>query len=283
MSMSTPLPTQLRRWWSAHPAATEIVAGLVVAVAIAAVVAYQYGLTVDAWIRGASLGPWLGLAVGWSYRRRRTAAEREAVARQAQRLQLARELHDTVAGQVSVIGIQAAAARRVLASRPDDAAVALERIEAASRAANTDLRRMLDALRGDEAARTVAEPGLAQLDDLVATFGGDEAPVILAVGQGTLPVTDAAVDRAAYRIVQEALTNAVRHANGGKVEVRVMCRDDGLSLDIADSGGRRQNVSDGGFGIEGMRERAAVYGGRLEAGPRDDGFAVKAWLPASKV
>jgi signal transduction histidine kinase len=212
----------------------------------------------------------------------------------AQRLQLARELHDTVAGHVAVIGIQAAAARRVLATRPEEASAALERIELLGRAANADLRRMLIALRGDATATRAAEPGLADLESLVRPFDGVGAAVALTVAPGSLPVADEAVDRAAYRIVAEALANVRRHA--GSVPVSVGVRRDGSMLVVevvngpasgaaravgnTERAGSRPEAGSG-TGIPGIRERAAMLGGSADAGPTPDGgFAVLVRLPA---
>ena len=127
-----------------------------------AIALWQWGTTGDAILRGLTLGLWLGLVV-WVVARRRRAVEERARARAeadraALRLGLARQLHDTLAGEVAAIGIQAAAGRRVLATQPSEAAAALERIEVASRAANADLRRMLEALRSDDGAALAAAP-----------------------------------------------------------------------------------------------------------------------------
>ena len=136
-----------RSWVGRHRTAAEIGAGLLAFAAVLGITFFQWGPTVDGAIRGITLGGWVALAVYLVVRRRRVAEEQRASAAVDQRLRIARELHDTVAGAVSSIGIQAAAARRVLRTSPDDAALALERIESASRGANADLRRMLDALR----------------------------------------------------------------------------------------------------------------------------------------
>jgi signal transduction histidine kinase len=241
----------------------------------------QWGVGADGLFRGLSLGVWLGALAWFVVRRRRTAEEEARRAVIEQRLQLARELHDTVAGQVSVIGIQAAAARRILVSRPDEAALALERIELAGRSANADLRRMLDALRGNDGTEpTGAAPGLAGLEDLVAGFNTGVPLVTLDLEPGVRPVRDAAVDRAAYRIVQEALTNARRHA--GDVPVRIDLRRDGLSiaLEVVNGPGTAAADPGGGLGLVGIRERATLLGGMADAGPTaDGGFAVRARLP----
>ena len=165
-------------WRAGHPAAAEVgvaagAGGLVLLVAV-----WQWGATPDALLRGITLGTWMGIVVWLVARRRRVAEERareRAAAERADlRLTLARELHDTVAGDVAAIGIQAAAARRVIDTQPAEAAAALERIEVASRAANADLRRMLGALRSDDATSLAAAPGLAALPR--AGRGADARP-----------------------------------------------------------------------------------------------------------
>ena len=277
---------QFRDLRDQHPVAVEVGTGIAAGVLVLVVTLFQWGLSEG--LKAGSLGGWLGALVWFVTRRRRVAEERAKQGLVAQRLQLARELHDTVAGQVSVIGIQAAAARRVLTTRPDDAALALERIETASRAANTDLRRMLDALRGSDAVEPAgAAPGLDELEDLVAGFQGGDAHVTLVIGPGTRPVRDVSVDRAAFRVVQEALTNARRHAGDVPVSVMVDRDRDALVVDIvngptAASGHAVAGAdgSGGGLGLVGLRERAALLGGTVDAGPTPDGgFAVRARLP----
>ena len=145
---------RLAAWRGSNPAVAEVAVGVGAGALVLVVALWQWGTTGDALLRGLTLGLWLGLVV-WLVARRRRAVEERALARAeadraALRLELARELHDTLAGEVAAIGIQAAAGRRVLATRPAEAAAALERIEVASRAANADLRRMLEALRSDD-------------------------------------------------------------------------------------------------------------------------------------
>jgi signal transduction histidine kinase len=277
----------LREARTRRPVAFEVGTGIAAGVLVLVVSLTQWGTDWDSLFRGLSLGAWLGVVVWFATRRRRVEEERATRAVGEQRLQLARELHDTVAGQVSVIGIQAAAARRVLTSRPDDAAVALERIESAARAANADLRRMLDALRsGDPAVGPAAEPGLGALEELVAGTPGGQGRVALTIEPGTLPVSDVAVDRAAYRIVQEALTNVGRHA--GDVPISVDVRRDGgvLVLTVingpgaAGSQGASGRGEGAGLGLVGVRERAALLGGSADGrATPDGGFAVHARLP----
>ncbi len=274
-------------WVGRHRTAVEIGAGLLAFAAVLGVTFFQWDLTVDGLVRGLTLGGWVGLAAYLVVRRRRVAEERQARAAVDQRLRIARELHDTVAGAVSSIGIQAAAARRVLRTSPDDAASALERIESASRAANTDLRRMLDALREGGPMSTAPEAGLDRLEALAEETRASGPEVQLTVDRAALALGDPALDHAAYRIVQEALTNVVRHAGAVPVEVEVRVRPDRvLDLSIVNGpapAGRAPRTGQAGLGLTGMRERVALFDGALDAGPTSvGGFAVRATLPLDR-
>src|SRR3954468_10826895 len=162
------MPGSVRDWTHRHRDLAELALGVAVALGLLLVSLSQWGMTDLGLSRGVALGLSFAVATVWVYRRRRLRDEARERAMLEQRLRLARELHDAVAGQVAVVGIQAAAARRVLATRPDEAAAALERIEIASRAAVDDLRRMLVTLREGPTAPHGAAPGLGQLDDLLA-------------------------------------------------------------------------------------------------------------------
>lgn len=273
-----------RSWVGRHRTAAEIGAGLLAFAAVLGITFFQWGPTVDGAIRGITLGGWVALAVYLVVRRRRVAEEQRASAAVDQRLRIARELHDTVAGAVSSIGIQAAAARRVLRTSPDDAALALERIESASRGANADLRRMLDALREGGPMSAAPEAGLDRLEALAEETRASGPDVRLSVDPAALALGDPALDHAAYRIVQEALTNVVRHAGAVPVEVDVRIRPDRvLDLSVVNGPGseaRPSRHAEAGLGLTGMRERTALFGGAVDAGPTPDGgFAVRATLP----
>ena len=271
-----------RRWRAGHAPAAEALAGLAAGVAVALVGVWQWGTSGDALLRAASIGTWLGLVV-WLVARRRRVAEEAAVAeRAALRLSLARELHDSVAGEVAAIGIQAAAARRVVTSRPEDAAAALERIEVASRAANADLRRMLEALRDGSASPSGASPGLGAVQELVDRRSlGRGGMTTLDLDPAALAIGDVAMDQAAYRIVEEAMRNAMAHAGGAPIRVRIAVEGGELRLEVVNGPGRAGSAWPGsGMGLAGMRERAALFGGGLTAGPTPDGgFRVAASLP----
>jgi signal transduction histidine kinase len=243
----------------------------------------QWGVTDQGWVRGISLGVAMGLVVSVGYRRSRRLEERRQRAIADQRLWLSRELHDAVASQVSIIGIQAAAARRVLRERPDEAALALERIEAAARTANTDLRRMLEGLRNREGGSVqsgLGRPTLHELPALAQQFEAAGLRVRL-TGTGQLPALSSAVDEAAHRIIQEALANSLVHAGSAVTDVNVASRDGLLCITVANRLGRPHLSHVGsGMGIGGMRERAELLGGTLTAAPTiDRRFTVEAILP----
>ena len=275
-----------RAWRVAHPAVAEVGIAVAAAILVTVVAVSQWGTTSDSLLRGLTLGTWLGVVVWAVARRRRVAEERVRrqgeMARDALRLELARELHDTLAGEVAVIGIQAAAARRVMDSQPAEAAAAMQRIEVASRAANADLRRMLEALRsGDDASLSVA-PGLGDLAALAdAQTLGRAGAISVAVDEDVAATIDVALDRTAYRIAEEAIRNARRHAGPVAVDVTATIEAGELCLVIENGPGRAASEGQGsGLGLVGMRERAAVFGGSIDAGPTPSGgFRVAARLP----
>lgn len=207
----------------------------------------------------------------------------------AERLRIARELHDMVAHSIGIIAIQAGAASQVIGTRPAEAGEALRAIEATSRETLSGLRRTLVALRQadhdpDTAGRargTLApSPGLADIDRLAAATG--DAGVRVEVRRsGEERAVPADIDLSAFRIVQEALTNVVRHAGTGRCRVLIDYGDEELSVEIVDDGrGAAEHGPAQGFGLVGMRERVALLSGELSAGPRPEGgFRVKARLP----
>jgi signal transduction histidine kinase len=214
---------------------------------------------------------------------------REELARRAvveERLRLARELHDVVAHAMSVIAVQSGVGAHVANTQPKEAAKALVAIEATSRAALEELRRLLGVLRqADEPQGDLAPvPGLANLDVLLTEVSKAGLAVKLQVN-GTQPQLPAGVDLSAYRIVQEALTNVVKHAGPARAQVVVGYGDQEVTVEVIDDGrGAVTSVSDGrvgtGHGLIGMRERVQAFGGDLEAGPRPGGgFRVAARLP----
>lgn len=199
----------------------------------------------------------------------------------AERMRIARELHDVVAHHVSVMGVQAGAARRVLARDPEQATIALASIEAASREAVSELHGLLGFLRQDGDVDTTAPlPTLGHLEALVDQVGEADVAVELTVEglDGSIP---AGLDLSAFRVVQEGLTNVVKHAGpGARAAVAVVQGPDALVVTVEDDGGRSPRAvppAGSGNGLVGMRERVALHGGVLEAGPRPGGgFAVHA-------
>jgi signal transduction histidine kinase len=211
-------------------------------------------------------------------------AQAAAQAAMAERLRIARELHDLVAHSTGIIAIQAGSGRRVFDARPDQARDALTAIEAISRETLSGLRRMVTGLRRADPepragqASLGAAPGLADIDRLAATVR--EAGVQVEVDwHGSREPLPADIDLSAFRIIQEAVTNVVRHASVGECQVSIGQQDGQLSIEVTDSG-RGGTVAGTGYGITGMRERAALLGGDFLAGPRPGGgFRVAVQLP----
>ena len=206
--------------------------------------------------------------------------EEEARRRVAEdRLRIARDLHDSVAHAMATINVQAGAAAHVVERRPEAAKEALAAIRRASGDVLDELGAMLTLLRDDAApADRAPTPGLDRVPDLVATSRDNGLTVTLSV-DGPVEAVPAAVGTAAYRIVQESLTNVLRHAPRATARVAVTAGGDGgLSVEVTDDGAGRGVASAGtGMGLRGMRERAESTGGRLDAGPRAaGGYAVRA-------
>ena len=206
--------------------------------------------------------------------------ERERVAVAAERRRIARDLHDVIAHSVSVMIVQAGAARLLLAEQPARAAGPLLAVEQAGREALAELRRMLGMLRAGAAqAALTPQPGLAELEALLAQTRAAGLPVELSV-EGEPKTVPKGLDLAAYRIVQESLTNARKHAGAAQAQVTVRFAPETLELIITDDGSAPPNGNPSGHGLVGMRERAALYGGDFEAGPRAaGGFRVAARMP----
>jgi signal transduction histidine kinase len=206
-----------------------------------------------------------------------------------ERLRIARELHDVVAHTMSTINVQASAAAIVLTERPDEAAESLEAIRTASKNGLRELRAILNVLRqADDADPTTPAPGLAQLDPLIAGVTQAGLPTALEVTGEPAPLSEG-VDLAAFRIIQESLTNAIRHAGPATATVTLRYWDNWLLIDVTDTGrgvpaaGAKNGGTwhaGAGHGLAGMRERAAVAGGTVTAGPgAGGGFRVTAELP----
>nr|WP_233158988.1 histidine kinase [Actinophytocola xanthii] len=200
----------------------------------------------------------------------------------AERVRIARDLHDVVAHHVSVMGVQAGAARRVLETDPALASAALRTVEETARTAIGELRGLLGVLRAEADGEPPGETpaGLDQLPELVLRARTAGIEVEHGIFGEPRPVPNA-VALSAYRVVQEALTNVVKHARARRAEVRVRYLDAALEVEVTDDGqGVLEGGSTNGFGLLGMRERIAVHGGELEAGPRRDaGYRVRATFP----
>jgi signal transduction histidine kinase len=245
--------------------------------------------------------PWLGpalfgvLVVGASWVVGRVVREHRLLTAQAaqrlaeravtaERLHIARELHDVVAHSISVIAVKAGVANHVLAARPEEAADALRVIEGASRSALTELRHLLGVLRsedGDAPPELGPAPGLAGVPALVARAerAGTAVELVLPDDADVAALPEG-VDLSAYRIVQEALTNVLKHAGPARCRVEVRIERDRLRIAVVDSGVGTGATRHAGHGLIGMRERVAVYGGAFRAGPEPGGgFAVRADLP----
>ena len=222
-------------------------------------------------------------ASGQQDRAERLEREQDALAARAvaaERSRIARELHDVIAHSLSVIVVQAAAERRVLGPGRESTAETLDSIEQAGRQAMTELRRLLGLLRKSGGELSLApQPGLGELADLVAEVR--EAGVEVDVRtDGDLGVLPRGLDLTAYRILQECLTNVLKHAAARRAEISLRQLGRCLDIEVIDDGTSAGAPSPGGFGLVGMRERVSVYGGTVQAGYRDGGgFRVHARLP----
>jgi signal transduction histidine kinase len=210
--------------------------------------------------------------------RERELVKREAVI--AERARIARELHDVIAHHVSMMVVQAGAERRVLDAGNESTREVLTTIERIGRGALTEMRRLVGMLRGDDDDVLAPQPGISDLATLVAQMraAGLDAQLHMEGEGREIPI---GIDLSAYRIVQEGLTNALRHAGRARTVVRVRYGADSLEIEIIDDGGAGAvEVDRGGHGLVGMRERVALYGGTLDAGRRPSGgFAVRVLLP----
>jgi signal transduction histidine kinase len=209
-------------------------------------------------------------------------ARQEEARRKAdeERLRIARELHDVLAHNISLINVQSGVALHLMDDQPEQARIALEAIHEASADALREVRTALNILRGSkEEPPRAPTTGLARLDELVSRAAAAGVGVSLEV-QGDPRPLPASVDLAAFRIVQESLTNIVRHAEAGSAKVELTYGNGDLTLQIDDDGWGPASQAGGGSGIAGMRDRATALGGELEAGPQPaGGFRVRARLP----
>jgi signal transduction histidine kinase len=256
-------------------------------------VASELGVLV-AWLAGRNLrlrrARWAELQA----RTERLEREREEEARRAvteERLRIARELHDVIAHSMSVIAVQSAVGNHVIDAQPAEARQALAAIEATSRSALTEMRRLLGVLRqeGEPRGSLSPAPGLADLSSLVSQVQDAGLQVWINVdGQrGSVPP---GIDLSAYRVIQEALTNVIKHAGSAAATVTIRYRDDSVTVEIANQAPAASVAHvpaprmGSGHGIIGMRERVAVFGGQFAAGSGPDGgFLVRACFPIAAV
>jgi signal transduction histidine kinase len=265
---------------------TLVAGGMVVGLYVMAFASDGTGISADAVIFYTLLlsTPW---AAGRAVRQRRLndreleqEKTRAAAAIVDERARIARELHDVVAHSISVMVLQARGGRRVLESDPADARDAFANIEQTGQQALDEMRRLLGMLRrGDEEVSLAPQPSLKELGALVEQVRAAGLPVQVAI-EGEPRDLPPGVDLSAFRIVQEALTNALRHAGPARARVVLRYLADDLELEISDDGRGTGDESGSGYGLVGMRERVDVYGGELQAGRRPGGgYALRVRLP----
>ncbi|GAB2967227.1 hypothetical protein GCM10023080_032210 [Streptomyces pseudoechinosporeus] len=277
-------------------------AGLVIAAVLAGFAFRETDPILPGWSSPAVVlliaGVLAGLVRIW---RRQLAASRDRYARlqeaqeeatrravEEERARIAAELHDVVTHNVSVMVIQAGAARKVMDAAPERSKKALLAVEAGGRAAMAELRHVMGLLAGPETGRPDSpadgfepQPGLGQLDALVERVRAAGTPVGVAVSLPPDPLPPG-VELTAYRVVQEALTNTIKHAAGAEASVVIGYTGDCLEIEVTDTGGAHDSppAEGNGRGLIGLRERLAVYGGELTAGPTlADGYRIKARIP----
>jgi signal transduction histidine kinase len=270
------LPYSLFRWGSGR----EIASGLVFMLATYAAAALHGEMHDLTELASAAIFMLFPGALGASVRFRAESHRRELDnAKLQERAQLARDLHDTVAHHISAIAIQAQAGRAVLATRPEAAASALETIAAEASRTLSELRSIVRTLRDDRGVPLEPQPGVSDIARLAGERRG--APAVHVELEGGLDALRPAVQAALYRIAQESITNALRHAREAtSIRVRVATEGTSVRLTVHDDGAPVALRTSSGFGMIGMAERAALLGGKLEAGPRSEGgFMVDVVLP----
>jgi signal transduction histidine kinase len=276
------------------PDRTRARVGLVVALAGAAILMYNNPshTTGDLVIVPAMF--FVGWLAGFALRQRATEAEeaeeraaraereRATAARIAvaeERARIARELHDVVAHAVSVMVLQVGAVRHRLPQSRTEDKDALMDVEKAGRSALAEMRRLLGAMHDGQEVELAPQPGLDSLDDLVQRVGRAGLPVRLQVEGEAIPL-QRAVDLSAYRIVQEGLTNSLKHANASRADVTVRYGKEDLELEVRDDGVSAASSDGLGHGLVGIQERVKIYGGEMSAGPgQGGGFVLTAHLP----
>jgi len=241
---------------------------------------------VAAWVAGFALRARLDQAEAAEVRAVRAEDERESAARVAvaeERARIARELHDVVAHAVSVMVLQVGAVRHKLPGSMADDSDALRSVERAGRTALAEMRRLLAAMRReDDEVEFVPQPGLDGLNALLAEVGRAGLPAQLHVDGEPFPLPRG-IDLSAYRIVQEGLTNALKHANASDADVTVRYRSDEVEIEVRDNGNGVAKTDGLGHGLVGVRERVKIYGGEMSAGTAPDGgFVLSTRLPIAE-
>jgi len=278
-----------------RPTRAQSVAGFVFVLGVAAIVTHNdpNGKAGDyLWTAITFTIAWIvGFAVGGKHREAGEAKERAALAEREreerarravadERARIARELHDVVGHSVSVMTVQASAVRRLVDPDQEKVRDALQVVEETGREALAEMRRMVGVLRHPEEAPALApQPSLEQIEKLVQHTRQAGLPVELRI-EGEPVQLPAGIDLTAYRLVQEGLTNAVKHARAHRAEVLVRYEAGHVELTVSDDGCGEGDGAGGGHGLVGMRERVTVYGGKLDAGPGPEGgFRLRARLP----
>jgi signal transduction histidine kinase len=276
---------------------SQAVAGLAFGIGVTAIVVHNDpngGAGNFAWFSVIFSLVWtVGFALSRKFREADEAKERAARAEQEreerarlavsdERARIARELHDVVGHSVSVMTVQASAVRRLLRPQQQKEREALLVVEQTGREALAEMRRMVGVLRRPEEAPALApQPSLEHLEKLLTHVRESGLRVELRI-EGTPEQLPAGVDLTAYRLVQEGLTNALKHARAQHAEVTVRYGDGHVELSVSDDGRGTGDGDGGGHGLVGMRERISVYGGELEAGPRaGGGYRLRARLPVA--
>jgi signal transduction histidine kinase len=230
------------------------------------------------WLTGYAISRQRARTGAAALRAARAEAERLAVIEEERR-RIARELHDVVAHAISVIVVQARGGRRVLDDHPDQTAEAFGHIERTGSEALTEMRRLLSVLRSPSQPDMAPQPSISELSRLAAQVSSSGLPVEVRIEGAPIDLPPG-VDLSAYRIVQEALTNALKHAGPARALVMVRYTDDDLELEIRDDGAGGGSAAGAVGGLAGVRERVAVFGGEMESGPQDQGgYLLRVRLP----
>jgi signal transduction histidine kinase len=264
------------------------VAGIFASIQLAVANGESYSGTDRAFVAFLLFAPWIvGRALHGRTREASEHAERagrlereQQVAVEHERTRIARELHDVIAHSLSVMVVQAGAAEEVAKRSPERVLDPLRSIQQTGRDALSEMSRLLGMLReGGEELGLAPQPGVVDLEALLEQTRQAGLPAELTVEGSPRPLPPG-LDLSAYRIVQEALTNTRKHGGDARAQVRLRYRPDALDIDVVDDGDGSGNGGGGGYGLIGLRERVAVFGGTLELGPRPEGgYAVHATLP----